>query len=540
MSACLLETQINPVVATIKARGNANSPADGGPYDDKEPYPEKLPEKIGFWSLRLPVKQQQDIRATPYSGYAEARTLLPDQTKTSWEHILEIGVDKLNTVFKEVEDPTAVTSRSAVAGIVLSPDLQVWREEQHRAGRILPSKGYGLTRTSNTVIEALGIGDLPPPLLTNAALFGSGIANFLIGAIDSKVLLSNYCVDMGFFYEHGYDKVFPEYEPIIRWAATDRYAMATAGGTERRVAAEMGLEYIRKKISLEDGSVRNLSNKTAKMTRKEAIAVNVCECSLLGMAADMIAQGHDKGTIINDFAFGSPGTDVIDVGSDIHNSELFNSFLNTGDVTSSGVVTEESLRRVYDAYAHSCARMFTERWSDPGAKMCSMLFTWHIQNNRHEFLRRAVLGYPKVRSEHTLGQREADIDEVFDEELHTTGFSRPLVNACNGDVICDHVHEQFQKSGGNPLLKELWFYLSEGPLQYASSGVVDAIKEGQLAEGSRISMARAYAGGMVDDLVWFLAHASQHAWQVNYLFEAAMFGSLLDDGGLEGKLDRFT
>lgn len=51
-------------------------------------------------------------------------------------------------------------------------------------------------------------------------------------------------------------------------------------------------------------------------------------------------------------------------------------------------------------------------------------------------------------------------------------------------------------------------------------------------------MCQAYSQGLADEVAWLLAHASQHAWQVDYLFEAAMFGSLLDDEGLRGKLDR--
>lgn len=43
---------------------------------------------------------------------------------------------------------------------------------------------------------------------------------------------------------------------------------------------------------------------------------------------------------------------------------------------------------------------------------------------------------------------------------------------------------------------------------------------------------------LIDELAWFAAHASHHVWQVNYLFEAAMFGSIFDDGGLKGRLDR--
>ncbi|KAJ5088514.1 hypothetical protein N7456_012130 [Penicillium angulare] len=470
------------------------------------------------------------------SGYAQARTLLPDQNAANWEAVLETGLNKLSSVFKDMENPK-ICKDNVVTKVVLSDDLQAWRESQHSAGRILPSKGYGLSRTSEEVIDIMGVRALPPPLLTNGALFGVGFTNFLLGAHDSRVMYSNYCTDMGFYYEHGYHKVFPEYEEMLHCAAKDSHAMNTIGGKERRMAADIGLRYTRTKIGLEEKNKSNLTNKTARLTRSEALLLNFCECSIWGMAAESIARGSDIGGLINDFAFSSPGTDVIDVGSDIHNSELFNSFLNTSDIADSGIVTEETLRRVYDAYAHSAARMFTTRWSDPGARMCSNLFTWHIQNQRHHFLRRVVLGYCKVRSDRS-SQREADFDEVFDESLHTTGFSRPLVGACNGEVICDHVTEWLLYFHNDPLLEDLWFYLSRGPLEYALAGVVDEAKENELAEGSRIAMARAYSYGLVDELAWVLAHSSQHAWQVNYLFEAAMFGSILDDGALKGKLDR--
>jgi hypothetical protein len=491
-----------------------------------------------FWGTEYAIKQEATLRATPCSGYTLARTLLPDQSTSSWQKVLDFGLNKLNAVFCEIgSESDGASNAQQVVEISLSDELRAWREEQHKAGRILPAKGYGLTPVSDAVIDLLGVRSWPAPLLTNAALFGSGFINFSIGAFDPEVLYSNYCSDMGFFYEHGYDKVFPEYQALLRQSATDSHALATIEGRKRREAADLGLKYIRTKISLEDTHKTNLANKTAVINRQDALALNFCECSLWGLAAEMIAQGSDSAEIINDFVFSCPATDIVDVGSDIHNSELFNSILNTADITQTGVVSEEVLRRVYDAQAHSGARMFTERWSEPGARMSSLLYAWHIVNDRHNFLRRAVLGYCKVRSDRPT-QREADFEEVFDENLHTTGFSRPLAGACNGEAICDHVEERLARSHGDPLLKDLWFYMADGPLEYASKGVVDTSKEERLIEGLRIALARAYSYGLVDDLAWFAAHASQHAWQVNYLFEAAMFGSILDDGGLKGKLDR--
>ena len=45
------------------------------------------------------------------------------------------------------------------------------------------------------------------------------------------------------------------------------------------------------------------------------------------------------------------------MGSDLRNSEVVNAFLCAADVTDSGTVDEEALRRVYDAYAACGARM---------------------------------------------------------------------------------------------------------------------------------------------------------------------------------------
>ena len=156
------------------------------------------------------------------------------------------------------------------------------------------------------------------------------------------------------------------------------------------------------------------------------------------MAGEAMALGYDTASVMNDFAFSAPGTDVIDVGCDIHNSELFNAFLNTADITETGVVTEDALRHIYDAYAHIGARMFNERWLEYGARMSSVLYTWHIQNSRHRFLRQTVLGYP-MRRKTAPDPREADWSEAFDSSYHTTGFSRPLKNACNGADPCDQV-----------------------------------------------------------------------------------------------------
>lgn len=155
------------------------------------------------------------------------------------------------------------------------------------------------------------------------------------------------------------------------------------------------------------------------------------------------------------------------------------------------------------------------------------------------FFRRTLLGWPMARKTPARPQREADFDEVFDEEYRTTGFSRSLSSnyACNGEETCDHVH-RFLSCHRDQLLLELWWSLVTGPLQYIRQGKVNEQHEEYLIEASRLRMARLFSKGMVLEMVWLVAHASHHAWQVNYLLEAAMFGSILDGGKLIGKLDR--
>ena len=54
---------------------------------------------------------------------------------------------------------------------------------------------------------------------------------------------------------------------------------------------------------------------------------------------------------MSDLVFSSPGTDVVDVGCDLVDSEVVNAFLNVTDITDTGIVSEDVLRRVYDTYA---------------------------------------------------------------------------------------------------------------------------------------------------------------------------------------------
>jgi hypothetical protein len=238
-----------------------------------------------------------------------------------------------------------------------------------------------------------------------------------------------------------------------------------------------------------------------------------------------------------DMVFSCPATDVVDVGSDLENSEIMNSFLNTADITDTGIVTEEVLRRVYDAYAHTSARIFVDRWAEPSARMNAQLYKWHILNDRHRFYRLAVLGYHKTRKVFPP-QREADFDEAFDERLHTTGFSRPLKSACNGGDPCDAVERLAEQSELNSLVYDVWWALVTDPMEYVRTGEVDQKREDDLVDRLGYLLAFAYSKGLFLELTWLCSHASHHAWQVNYMFEASMFGSLLDSGALVGMLDR--
>ncbi|KAG5921171.1 hypothetical protein E4U42_005951 [Claviceps africana] len=492
-----------------------------------------------------------------HDGYREARTLIGQGTVSDLKRLSLQATDMVKELFASIhgmddvfaDDPSYCSDKEAISldaqpqprmvSLRLSPQLEQWKTEQHALGNILPPKGAGMCQASPQVLATLGAMDWPEAMTTNNALFGCGIASLLIGAADVHTMFSNYVTDMAFYYEHGYDRVFPSLDRLLHRGLTDRHALRTLGGRERREAVRVGKGYIRNKIALEEEYKHCVKNRAAQINRRAAQIVSLSESSLLGMAAEAIARGFDAGAVMSDLVFSSPGTDVVDVGCDLVNSEVLNSFLNVADITSSGIVSEEVLRRIYDAYAATGARMLTQRWHEPVARMCAALYTWHIHNDRHMFFRRAVLGWSKARKTPAQPQREADFDEVFDEEYRTTGFSRPLSPeyACNGDETCDHVH-RFFSCHKDRLLPELWWSLVTGPLEYVKQGKVDERREDYLVEASRLCMARLFSQAMILEMVWLVAHANHHAWQVNYLLEAAMFGSILDGGKLIGKLDR--
>ncbi|KAI9036265.1 uncharacterized protein KD926_002130 [Aspergillus affinis] len=499
-----------------------------------ETHPLKAPPEFYFWGQTGAVAPNPLYSQTEFQS---ERTILPDTSQQSWEKVVNFALSKVNEVFDHVSG-NASTKTTALRELSLSQELQSWRESEHQAGRKLPHKGYGLRQIPKSVINLMGAKNWAAPLLTRAAFHGSGLANMLIGAWDAETLYSNYCVDLVFYYEHGYHKAFAGFESLVRDATTNTRAQNTLGGAERRLATDIIKQYIRQKGHAEERNKTHLTKLSAKLNRDELRAVSLCESSICGLAAEAISRGFDPGATAYQMIFSAPGTDVVDVGSDVYSSELFNSFLNTDDITSSSVISKTSLRRVYDAYAHIGATIFTREWTEPGAIMCAMLYPWHILNDRHYFLRRAVLGSSQVRSR-LIDQRCATWEEAFDENGHTTRLSRPLENACDGNIYCDHFEEFLSYSDHKALLRELWYYLVVAPAEYMSQGKVDETRESTLIDALEMGIAKAYSRGMIRELRWLMAHASHHAWQINYLLEAAMFGSLLDDGQLGGRLDRY-
>ncbi|KAF7508550.1 hypothetical protein GJ744_009099 [Endocarpon pusillum] len=489
-----------------------------------------------------------------HAGYSEVRSLIGNGTVADLSTLSIQARDFVAEIFRDIQDvpessslskvisPPSPESGPTLVQLLLSSDLGRWKEAQHAVGNILPPKGAGLARASDKVLRVFGAVGWPEALTTNNALFGCGIASLLMGAADAPTMFSNYVTDMAFYYEHGYNYVFPSLESLLQKGLADPQALRTPGGRERRNAVIVGKQYIQDKVALEKQHKTHLTNRSARLSRRIAQIISLSESSLLGMAAEATARGFDPGAVMSDLVFSSAGTDVVDVGCDMVNSEIMNSFLNVTDITDTGIVSEDVLRRVYDAHAATGARMLTQRWHEPVARMCAALYTWHIQNDRHMFLRRAILGWPKARkmTTPTRPQCEADFDEVFDKQHRTTSFCRPLdpKYACNGEDTCDHIRRFLNRSQEETLLWKLWWFLVLGPLEYVRGGQVDEGREHDLVEGSRLWMAELYSRGLVLEMVWLIAHANHHAWQVNYLFEAAMFGSILDGGTMAGKLDR--
>ncbi|RDL30434.1 uncharacterized protein BP5553_10312 [Venustampulla echinocandica] len=204
-------------------------------------------------SLNIPYfwGEGYDPRISPtfslHSGYTEARHLIGDGSLESLESLTTTALQYINRVFNDISSSSEATTFISPS---LSPSLLKWKETQHALGNILPSKGDGIKRASPSALRILNVESWPEPLLTNGSLFGCGMANMLIGAYDSRVLFSNYCVDMIFYYEHGYQKVFPLFEDLVKNELANPHAIASPAGYERRKAAEIGMRYIKRKIEL--------------------------------------------------------------------------------------------------------------------------------------------------------------------------------------------------------------------------------------------------------------------------------------------------
>lgn len=131
-----------------------------------------------FWGKGYDENDKSNLPV--YGGYAEAGEIVGDGSIATLEAIAEHGIKVMSTLFENMSDPSA--SEDLFVSLRLSDDLLQWREEQWAQGKILPTKGNGIKRASEEVIELLGVKGWPEPLLTNGALFGSVLANLLIGA----------------------------------------------------------------------------------------------------------------------------------------------------------------------------------------------------------------------------------------------------------------------------------------------------------------------------------------------------------------------
>lgn len=236
------------------------------------------------------------------SGNIEARKLVGDGCMHACSKVTDEAVAAMTKVYNSIDHPDP-DSRTGLVKLRLSPELFEWKQKQ---GRLLPAKGKGILRASDKVIDLVNGQDWPPPLLTNNTLFGVGLTNLLNGAYDQDVLYSNYCVDMAFFYEHGFNRIFPEFEPLFETAMNDPHALGTFAGAERREAARDGLRYIRGKVALEHKYLPHLSGLSARFDRRTAQCIMFGESSLMGLEAETGTRGHDAAATMSDLVSSSP------------------------------------------------------------------------------------------------------------------------------------------------------------------------------------------------------------------------------------------
>lgn len=239
------------------------------------------------------------------SGNVEARKLVGDGGVDACSRVVDEALAAMTRIFNSIDHPDP-DSRIGLVKLRLSSEMSEWKRKQQGQGRVLPAKGKGILRASDNTIDMVNGQDWPPPLLTNNTLFGVGWMNLLNGAYDPQVLYSNYCVDMAFFYEHGFNRIFPEFEPVFEASLNDPHALETLGGPERREAARVGLRYIRGKVALEHKYLPHLSGLSAKLDRRTAQCIMFGESSLVGLVAESDTRGYDAAATMTDTVFSSP------------------------------------------------------------------------------------------------------------------------------------------------------------------------------------------------------------------------------------------
>ncbi|KAL9012187.1 MAG: hypothetical protein Q9173_003038 [Seirophora scorigena] len=164
-----------------------------------------------------------------HPGYSGARSLIGKGTAADLEKLSiqardfvaksfgDIGHVSETLSLGEVRSLSSPESGPTLVQLRLSSDLERWKEAQHAIGNIIPPKGAGLLR----------------------------------GAADAPTMFSNYVTDMVFYYEHGYNYVFPSLESLLQKGLADPHALRTPGGRQRRDGICVGKQYIRGKIALE-------------------------------------------------------------------------------------------------------------------------------------------------------------------------------------------------------------------------------------------------------------------------------------------------
>lgn len=256
-----------------------------------------------FWGAEHALGQLKPFPSQ--SGNVEARKLVGDGGVDACSRVIDEAVAAITRVFNSIDNPDP-NSRIGLVKLRLSSEMSEWKRKQQAQGRILPAKGKGMLRASDKVIDLVSGQDWPPSLLTTNTLFGVGWSSLLNGAYDPQVLFSNYCVDLAFFYEHGFNSIFPEFEPLFEAAMNDPHALATLGGPERREAARVGLRYIRGKVALEHKYLPHLSGLSARFDRRTAQCIMFGESSLMGLAAEAATRGYDAPATMSDLVFSSP------------------------------------------------------------------------------------------------------------------------------------------------------------------------------------------------------------------------------------------